>query len=84
MEMEAGVATVVQLVEFQVDVRIKKGAVQEKKGMCDVNLANVDVAGNAILDSGVPDAQDGDMATATLIKNPTDRTNFLEGTFDTN
>lgn len=76
--------------EYKVDVRIKKGTVQAKKGVCDVNLTNVDEAGNAIIDSGVPDAKANDVATATLVdptetdKNPADRLldiDFLQGTF---
>lgn len=76
--------------EYKVDVRIKKGSVQAKKGVCDVNLTNVDETGNAIIDSGIPDAQANDVASATLVdptetdKNPADRTldvDFLQGTF---
>lgn len=71
--------------EYKVDVRIKKGAVQAKKGVCDLNLTT------AAIDLGVPDAQAGDVVTATLVnptetnKNPADRTldvDFLQGTFE--
>jgi hypothetical protein len=65
--------------EYKVDVRIKKGAVQAKKGVCDMDLATADIQ------SGVPDAQAGDVVTATLVVNPADRTldvDFLQGTFE--
>lgn len=65
--------------EYKVDVRMHKGAVQAKKGVCDVDLTNV------AIDSGVPDAQANDVATATLVVNPADRTkdvDFLQGTFE--
>lgn len=70
---------------YKVDVRIKKGAVQAKKGVCDLNLAT------AAIDLGVPDVQADDVVTATLVtptetnKNPVDRTldvDFLQGTFE--
>lgn len=71
--------------EYKVDVRIKKGAVQAKKGVCDMNLAT------AAIELGVPDAQPGDVVTATLVhstetnSNPADRildVDFLQGTFE--
>lgn len=78
--------------EYKLNVRIKKGAVQAKRGVCDVDLTNVDTTtGNAIIDSGVPDVQADDVATATLVdptetdKNPADRTqdiDFLQDTFE--
>ncbi len=64
---------------FKIHVRMKKGAVKVTKGACDVDL------GTAGIQSGVPDVQDGDLATATLVRNPADRTqdiDFLEGTFE--
>ncbi|PTL34851.1 hypothetical protein CLG94_12720 [Candidatus Methylomirabilis limnetica] len=60
--------------EYKVDVRIKKGAVQAKKGVCHINLATT-------AELGVPDARAGDLVTATLITGGT-RTDFLQGTFD--
>lgn len=74
--------------EYKVEVQLKKGTVRAKKGLCDVNVTNVDGAGNAMIDSGIPDAQAGDVATAILVdstetaKNPVDRlvdTEFLQG-----
>lgn len=65
--------------EYKVDVRIKKGAVQAKKGVCDVDLTT------AAIDSGVPDALADDVVTATLVTNPANRTldvDFLQGTFE--
>jgi hypothetical protein len=62
--------------KYKVDVRIKKGAVQAKKGVCDIDLL---AAG---IQSGIPDAKAGDMVTATLVANPADRTldvDFLQG-----
>ncbi|CBE69892.1 MAG: hypothetical protein F9K13_07295 [Candidatus Methylomirabilis oxygeniifera] len=80
--------------EYKVEVALKvlrkKGVVLVKHGVCDINLANADAAGNAVIDLGIPDAQAGDVATAILVdpseadKNPADRTldtEFLEGTF---
>jgi Fe-S cluster assembly iron-binding protein IscA len=61
--------------EFKVDVRIKKGAVQAKKGECDIDLLT------AGIQSGVPDAQADDVATARLVVGGTP-TDFLQGTFD--
>lgn len=64
---------------FKIHVRMKKGAVKVTKGVCDVDL------GAAGIQSGVPDAQDGDLATATRVIDPTNRTfdiDFLEGTFE--
>lgn len=57
--------------EFKVDVRIKKGALQEKKGMCAMTTTGEHV---------VPNAQVGDVATATLVMGGT-QTDFLQGTF---
>ncbi len=50
--------------EFKVDVRLKKGTVRDKRGTCD---------------GSVPDAQAGDVATATFGPGPTP---FLRGTFE--
>lgn len=64
---------------FKIHVRMKKGAVKVTKGVCDVDL------GTAGIQSGVPDAQDGDLATATLVRNPADRTqdiDFLQDIFE--
>lgn len=64
---------------FKIHVRMKKGAVKVTKGVCDVDL------GTASIQSGVPDAQDGDLATATLVRNPVDRTqdiDFLQDIFE--
>lgn len=61
--------------EFKVDVRIKKGSVQAKKGVCDTDLA---IAG---IQSGVPDAQADDVATARIVAGGTP-TDFLQGTFE--
>jgi len=61
--------------EYKVDVRIKKGAVQAKKGVCDVDLST------AGIQSGVPDAQADDVATARLVAGGTP-TDFLQGTFE--
>lgn len=52
--------------KFKVDVRIKKGALREKKGACNVSTG-----------PGVPDAQAGDVATAR-----TGGIDFLQGTFE--
>ena len=68
--------------EYKVDVRIKKGAVQAKKGSCDVTTTGAD--GVVTTAPGVPDAKAGDMVTATLVVDQTDRTSdvdFLQGTF---
>jgi hypothetical protein len=62
--------------EYKVDVRLKKGAVQAKKGMCDIDLL---AAG---IQSGIPDAKAGDIVTATLVVNSANRTldvDFLQG-----
>lgn len=61
--------------EYKVDVRIKKGAVQAKKGVCDVDLVTTDIQ------SGVPDARANDVATARLVAGGTS-TDFLQGTFE--
>jgi hypothetical protein len=61
--------------EYMVDVRIKKGTVQAKKGVCDVDLATADIQ------SGIPDVLAGDVATATLITAGTPH-DFLQGTFE--
>lgn len=61
-----------EMAEFKVDVRIKKGAVQEKKGMCTLT------AGGSV----VPDAQDGAVATARHIAAGGTPTDFLQGTFE--
>ncbi len=64
---------------FKIHVRMKKGAVKVTKGVCDVDLGTDDIQ------SGVPDAQDGDLATATLVRNPADRTqdiDFLQDIFE--
>lgn len=69
------------MAEYKVDVRIKKGAVQAKKGEC-TTMAGVPV---------VPDAKAGDVVTATKVDlteaalNRSLRTldvDFLQGTFD--
>jgi hypothetical protein len=63
--------------EYKVDVQIKRGAVQAKKGTCDVNLLTPGTQ------PGIPDAKAGDMVTTTLV-DPADRTmdvDFLQGTF---
>lgn len=57
--------------EFKVDVRIKNGALQEKKGICTMTTTGEHV---------VPNAQVGDVATATLVTGGT-QTDFLQGTF---
>lgn len=59
--------------EFKVDVRIKKGALREKKGMCTMTADGSHV---------VPDAQAGDVATATHVAAGGTRTDFLRGTFE--
>ena len=63
------------MAEYKVDVRIKKGAVQAKKGVCDVNLSTTGIQ------SGVPDAQADDVATTRLVVGGTP-TDFLQGTFE--
>lgn len=75
MEMEEGVEALVQEAEFQVDVRMRDGVLQEKKGVCDVDLLTADIQ------SGVPDAQAGDVATAAHVAADGTRTDFLQGTF---
>jgi len=55
------------MAEYKVDVRIKRGAVQAKKGEC-TTMAGVSV---------VPDAQAGDVVTATTLG-----VDFLQGTFE--
>jgi hypothetical protein len=63
------------MAEYKVNVLIKKGAVVAKKGGC------TDMAGAGPI---VPDAQLDDVATATKVVNPLDRTldvDFLQGTF---
>ncbi len=52
---------------FKIHVRMKKGELREKKGMC------IMTGGSHV----VPNAQDGDTATATVNGTP-----FLEGTFE--
>lgn len=78
------------MAEYKVDVRMAYGALQRRMGVCDVNLTNSDAAGDAIIDSGIPNAQVNDVSTALLVDsteendNPGDRTmddNFLQGTF---
>ncbi|CBE69448.1 MAG: hypothetical protein F9K13_09455 [Candidatus Methylomirabilis oxygeniifera] len=64
---------------FRVHVRTKHGAAVAKKGTCDINLTTVAV------DLGVPDVQDGDLATITLVTDSNNRgtdIDFLEGTFE--
>lgn len=66
------------MAEYKVSVRMQKGTVQAKKGVCDVDLLTADIQ------SGVPDAQADDLVTATLVVDSTDRTkdvDFLQGTF---
>ncbi len=55
--------------EFKVDVRIKKGALREKKGMCTMTADG---------SHDIPDAQAGDVATATV----NGGTAILQGTFE--
>lgn len=62
--------------EYKVDVRIKKGVVQAKKGTCTL----IDPPG-----PGVPNAMAGDVATATLVSDSTNRildVDFLQGPFE--
>lgn len=64
---------------FKIHVRMKKGTVKVTKGVCDIDL------GTAGTQSGVPDVQADDLATATLVRNPADRTqdiDFLQDTFE--
>jgi len=65
--------------EYKVDVRIRKGAIQAKKGVCDMDPTT------ATVDLGLPDAQAGDVVTATLVVDPANRAldvDFLQGTFE--
>ncbi|MBZ0170448.1 hypothetical protein MELA_02953 [Candidatus Methylomirabilis lanthanidiphila] len=65
---------------FSIHVRTKHGVPRAKKGTCDINLATI------AIDLGVPDAQAGDLATATLVTDPNNRgadIDFLEGDFET-
>ena len=73
------------MAEYKVSVRMQKGTVQAKKGVCDVDPATAD-----IVESGVPDAQLGHVATATKVDSteagatPNLRTqdiDFLQGIF---
>ena len=64
--------------EYKVEVLVKKGAVQAKKGICDMNPTT------AAIELGIPDAKAGDVVTATLVVNPANRAldvDFLQGTF---
>jgi len=67
---------------YQVDVQLqvkKSGPVlKEEQGTCDVDL------GTDGVQPGVPDVQAGDVATAVVVVDPTDRTKdlpFVDGTF---
>ena len=65
--------------QFKVHVRIHKGTTQAKKGVCDIDLETSDIQ------SGVPDSQSGDVATATFVIDPNTRgadVDFLQGTFE--
>ncbi|MGH7769261.1 MAG: hypothetical protein ACREQP_17595 [Candidatus Binatia bacterium] len=56
--------------EYKLDLRIKKNGKEKARGSCDV---------------GLPDVQDGDLATAVLVVNPLDRSQdiaLLEGTYE--
>ena len=78
------------MAEYKVDVRMQNGAVQARWGECDVDLTNSDAVGDAVIDSGIPNAQANDVSTALLVDsteedlNPGDRTlddDFLDGVF---
>lgn len=78
------------MAEYKVDVRMAYGALQTRMGVCDVDLTNSNAAGDAIIDSGVPNAQVNDVSTALLV-DPTEEydnlgdraldDDFLQGTF---
>lgn len=78
------------MAEYKVDVRMTYGALQARMGVCDVDLTNTDAAGDAVIDSGIPNAQANDVSTALLVDsteedlNPGDRTmdeDVLQGVF---
>jgi hypothetical protein len=56
--------------EYKLDLRIKKNGKQKARGSCDV---------------GLPDVQDGDLGTAVLVADPSNRSldiALLEGTYE--
>jgi hypothetical protein len=78
------------MAEYKVEVRMQSGAVQARWGECDVDVTNVDAVGDAVIDSGIPNAQANDVSTALLVDsteedlNPGDRTideDVLQGMF---
>ncbi len=65
--------------EYQVDLRRLGSFLQQRKGTCDTDL------GTGGVQAGIPEIQEGDGATATVVKDPEDRTqdiDFVQGTFE--
>jgi len=61
--------------EYQVDLRRLGSFLRQRKGACDTDL------GTDGIQSGIPDVQERDVATATVVSDDSDIP-FLEGTFE--
>lgn len=62
--------------EYQVDLRRLGSFLRQKKGTCDTDLESDGIQ------AGIPEVQEGDVATATVVKDPQQDIDFVEGTFE--